>query len=113
MSNEASLPLNNEAPAKRFDWLAALALGLALFVMVLPFEAGILTGFFISRRLFDAAFLAISCFAIVGLPALVSWRRHRKNPGLYRGKWQLATTAVILALNLLMVASGFLKQLRM
>lgn len=97
--------------AKRFDAWAALSLGLAVFLMVLPIEADIILGLMLQHNVMLAADVAVLCSVAVLLPFTLSWRRHRSQPGHWRGHGYLTATCVILVLNSLMFTSVFGREL--
>jgi hypothetical protein len=100
-----------DGSVRRFDSLAALALGLAFFIMVWPTEAGIVTGLLIERQFALALLFATLCSATVLIPVVLSWRRHRSHPEARRGRRYLISAAVIWTVNLLMFGSTIVHNL--
>jgi hypothetical protein len=92
---------------KPFDLFAALAFGLSVFIMILPFEADILFGLFITRRYALAFLVAVCCSAAVLAPFLVSLKRQWRQPERWRGRGYLIATAVVLTINSLMFGFAF------
>ncbi len=90
---------------KRFDAWAALSLALAFFIMVLPVEADIIFGLMHHGDVALAMVFAVLCSVTVLLPFALSWRRHRSQPGSWRGHGYLGVTSVILILNSVMVTT--------
>jgi hypothetical protein len=74
-----------------------IALGLALFMMVLPLEREILWMFHRSGRLVPAVALWCICFLLVAPPLSISWRRLRRYPG----RWRRGFENLIIALCIL------------
>jgi hypothetical protein len=74
-----------------------IALGLALFLMVVPLEREILWMFHRSGRVAPAVALWCICFLLVGTPLSISWRRLRRYPG----RWRRGFENLIIALCIL------------
>ena len=75
---------------KPLDGFSALACLLAVFVMVFPLEADILSVLVYEGRTAVAALIAVACFAIVFLPTALAWRRRWRRPGAWR-EWVLGS----------------------
>jgi hypothetical protein len=99
-----------DACGKRFDWIAAFALCLAVIIMIYPTEADILLVIFEKGQIVLGTLVAIACFASVLFPVMLSWRRHRHQPAVWRGRGYLNTATVILAINFLMFGTVIIDQ---
>ena len=106
----ASVP-SPEVQARKQDGLAVLAFLLSLFIMVSPLEADMLAVLLRHRRFVLAGIVAIGCFTVVFAPFLLSWRRRRREPQMWRGRGYLIAAGVILTLNVLFVSTLFIYQL--
>ena len=86
---------------RRQEPFGMMALGLALFVMVLPLEADILWMLHRSGRVAPAIALWCICFVLVATLLAISWRRLRRYPRRWRRGFEaLIITACILAWNI-------------
>ena len=95
-----SSDMNSNAPisVRRRDPLAIVSFLLALVLMVIPVEAGILDPA-LRRSLALASLVAMAFFAVVLIPFLLALRRRRREPLVWRGGGFLIVTGAILALN--------------
>jgi hypothetical protein len=86
---------------RRQEPFGIIALGLALFMMVLPLEPDILWMLHRSGRDATAITLWSMCFLVVATPLVVSWRRLRRYPGRWRRGFETwIITVCILAWNI-------------
>lgn len=84
---------------KPLDGFAVSAFALAFFLMVVPIEADVVAGLLLSQRYAESALLAAVCFVTVLIPTLISWRRQRAQPGVWRGRGYLFAATAILIFN--------------
>jgi len=99
-----------EARKRPQDGLAVYAFLLALVVMVVPLEADLLTVSLMHRQFLHAGFVAMTCFAVVFTPFLISLRRRERESQARRGRGYLIATGIILALNVLFVGTILIYQ---
>src|SRR6266404_3827809 len=89
--------------------VGAVALILALVLMIVPIEGGVL--WLLARQGRDVLFCVvwIACFLLVLVLFAISWRRLRRYPGRWRrGRENLWITGAILLLNILFPLVGLL-----
>lgn len=92
---------------KPLDAYAAVSFYLAVFLMILPFEADIVFVGLNSGNVASAALVAAACSIAVLAPLLLSARRRRIQPYQWRGGGYFAGAAAILVLQLLVMGSVF------
>jgi hypothetical protein len=95
--------------SRRRDSYAVVAFWLAFLIMIAPTQAGLLAGFVAQKRFDLAAVLALGCFAIVAIPYVRSFQRHRREPQVWSGRGHLIATSVILILNLLVLCTVLIR----
>lgn len=92
---------------KPLDAYAAAAFGLAVFLMILPFEADIVLAGLRTANIASAALVAVTCSLTVLVPILLSARRRWIQPYQWRGGGYFAAAVAILVLQFLMMGSVF------
>jgi hypothetical protein len=98
-------------PVRRRDPLAVVAFVLAVLIMVVPVEVGILDPALRGHRFVGASIVAAFFFAVVFAPFFLAVRRRRREPSVWRGGGFLIATGVILVLNIVWFASILIYQL--
>jgi len=93
------------------DAYAAVSFYLAVFLMILPFEADIVLAGLSTGNIASAALVAAVCSIAVLVPLLLSARRRRIQPHQRRGGGYFAAAAAILVLQLLVMGSVFYRVL--
>ncbi|SFJ25740.1 hypothetical protein SAMN05421753_11757 [Planctomicrobium piriforme] len=93
------MPEEAVAARRKLDGLAMLAFWLSFFLMVLPTEADVLFSFIRNRQFTFAVLFAVFCSACVLVPFVLSWRRRRRNPEMWRGRGYWIAAGVVLCLN--------------
>ena len=97
-----------QKPSRRpLDPAAVFGFLWAAFIMVFPLEADSLDVLLRQRRFVIAAEVAGACLAAVAIPYLLTLRRWRREPGMWRGRRLLVATGAILVLNLVFVGAIF------
>jgi hypothetical protein len=84
---------------KRFDGYATFAFCFAFFVMLMPLESDILFSLMVNHAYWSAGILELACFAVALCPFILSWQRHHREPGVWKGRGYLIATAAILTLR--------------
>jgi hypothetical protein len=107
MSTAAPSP---EIRVRQRDRLAITSLLLGLLLIVFPVQADILDAALHARRFFAAGIVAVTCFAAVFVPFLLSLRRRRREPQLWANRGCLIATGIILVLDVLFLGTLLIYQ---
>lgn len=100
-----------DRPAKPRDVLVALACGLAVALMVFPFQGGLLFGLLREGRFGVTVVVAALCSTIVAVPTARLRRRHLHEPPGWRGRACLAVARAILTLDTALIGIGLAQAL--